>query len=321
MVCGTRGDPGTVAPFRAWRGSRDLVAQSPKFHAPALAQISRECREKSSTASPAQPECSLGFIQFVSDFLPPRIWRRSGSRFCCRSIRRLHLGRVHPIYFEWAHAVDLYDGFALAHRKMAHLFWHRNEVSDVHGLQFGFVKRFSRAHKKCSLQHGEVLVRGMPVRWNLNSVSTADAQDKRRSFGTGVAGNRCEFATLHDRRPFQIAKVHDLVRLGALLFLLAVNSRCRYCESDQCRTHISQLILFHNCLLRRNGTTSFAKHTPLAAPGQYKDKVRLPNWPFPMILDRTGNIFKKPHPAFRESSILVSDGVPPHPPRILAQLG
>src|SRR5437867_2201429 len=70
VVCGTRGDPGTVAPFRAWRGSRDLVAQSPKFHAPALAQISRECREKSSTASPGQPECGLGFIQFLSDFLP-----------------------------------------------------------------------------------------------------------------------------------------------------------------------------------------------------------------------------------------------------------
>jgi hypothetical protein len=37
VICGARGDPGTVAPFRAWRGSRDLVAQSPKFHAPAVA--------------------------------------------------------------------------------------------------------------------------------------------------------------------------------------------------------------------------------------------------------------------------------------------
>ncbi len=65
MICGTRGVPGTVAPFRAWRGSRDLVAQSPKFHAPALASISRECREKFSTASPAQPERGLGFFHFV----------------------------------------------------------------------------------------------------------------------------------------------------------------------------------------------------------------------------------------------------------------
>jgi hypothetical protein len=36
--CGTRGVPDTVAPFRAWRGSRDLVAQSPKFHASAVAR-------------------------------------------------------------------------------------------------------------------------------------------------------------------------------------------------------------------------------------------------------------------------------------------
>ena len=69
MICGTRGDPGTVAPFRAWRGSRDLVAQSPKFHAPALASISRERKEKSSTASPAQPERGLGFLHFpCADF-------------------------------------------------------------------------------------------------------------------------------------------------------------------------------------------------------------------------------------------------------------
>jgi hypothetical protein len=41
VICGTQGNPGTVAPFRAWRGSRDLVAQSPKFHAPAVAREKR----------------------------------------------------------------------------------------------------------------------------------------------------------------------------------------------------------------------------------------------------------------------------------------
>jgi len=41
VICGTRGNPDTVAPFRAWRGSRDLVAQSPKFHAPAAALVTR----------------------------------------------------------------------------------------------------------------------------------------------------------------------------------------------------------------------------------------------------------------------------------------
>ncbi len=56
VICGTRGIPGTVAPFRAWRGSRDLVAQSPKFHAPADAQISRVREEKSSIGPRAQLE-------------------------------------------------------------------------------------------------------------------------------------------------------------------------------------------------------------------------------------------------------------------------
>src|SRR5579885_512678 len=43
-IRGARGVPGTVAPFRAWRGSRDLVAQSPKFHAPAAAK-NRGCEK------------------------------------------------------------------------------------------------------------------------------------------------------------------------------------------------------------------------------------------------------------------------------------
>ena len=37
---GTLGLPGTVAPFRAWRGSRDLVARSPKFHDSAVSIFS-----------------------------------------------------------------------------------------------------------------------------------------------------------------------------------------------------------------------------------------------------------------------------------------
>jgi hypothetical protein len=49
VIWGTRGIPGTVAPFRAWRGSRDLVAQSPKFHAPAVPGR-RDCLENCSTA-------------------------------------------------------------------------------------------------------------------------------------------------------------------------------------------------------------------------------------------------------------------------------
>src|SRR5438552_13574110 len=90
VVCGTRGDPGTVAPFRAWRGSRDLVAQSPKFHAPALASISRECREKSSTASPAQPDCAAP-ASSISFVLIPCAARETRAR-----IRILVLPPAHP---------------------------------------------------------------------------------------------------------------------------------------------------------------------------------------------------------------------------------
>jgi hypothetical protein len=49
VIRGTRGNPGTVAPFRAWRGSRDLVAQSPKFHAPAV--VHHDCFKNCSTPS------------------------------------------------------------------------------------------------------------------------------------------------------------------------------------------------------------------------------------------------------------------------------
>src|SRR5437773_5146640 len=82
--------PGTVAPFRAWRGSRDLVAQSPKFHAPALASISRECREKSSTASPAQPDCAAP-ASSISFVLIPSAARETRAR-----IRILVLPPAHP---------------------------------------------------------------------------------------------------------------------------------------------------------------------------------------------------------------------------------
>src|SRR5208282_498246 len=52
---GTLGLPGTVAPFRAWRGSRDLVAQSPKFHASAVALFA------SAIHSLAHPSMSSNF--------------------------------------------------------------------------------------------------------------------------------------------------------------------------------------------------------------------------------------------------------------------
>jgi hypothetical protein len=56
--CGTLGLPGTVAPFRAWRGSRDLVAQSPKFHGVAVA-AAFDCENQSSTRAESAPLAAL----------------------------------------------------------------------------------------------------------------------------------------------------------------------------------------------------------------------------------------------------------------------
>src|SRR5437016_666149 len=156
VICGTRGDPGTVAPFRAWRGSRDLVAQSPKFHAPALARICRERREKSSTASPAQPECSASassilFLKIIDSLTS--FARGSGfwlRRCCRRCVRRLHLGWIHPIDFERARSVDLHDGLTLAHREMPHFLWHGHKIPHVHRYHFCFVESLAHARQKCS---------------------------------------------------------------------------------------------------------------------------------------------------------------------------
>ena len=59
VICGTQGVPDTVAPFRAWRGSRDLIAQSPKLHALAvtnnfqrLAPDHRDCNSSLTHTTP-----------------------------------------------------------------------------------------------------------------------------------------------------------------------------------------------------------------------------------------------------------------------------
>jgi hypothetical protein len=65
-IRGTLGLPGTVAPFRAWRGSRDLVAQSPKFHVSAVATF-LDCSINVSTAhnKHSHPHLLSIFLCFV----------------------------------------------------------------------------------------------------------------------------------------------------------------------------------------------------------------------------------------------------------------
>src|SRR6266851_5790621 len=91
----------------------------------------------------------------------------------------------------------------------------------------------------------------MPMRRNLGSVSAPEPHHERRSFGAWVAGHRRKIASLQDRRPLQIAEVHNLGRRGAVFFLLAVNRRRKHGRTCQRDTHSSHSNLFHATLLRK----------------------------------------------------------------------
>src|SRR5437667_8495899 len=103
VIRGTRGIPGTVAPFRAWRGSRDLVAQSPKFHAPtvancAAAKSSLAQRLGTDTHAPAEPPRRITDIERTNGVpLLGRAKFLDGSREVASLSHKLfrgkHLGR------------------------------------------------------------------------------------------------------------------------------------------------------------------------------------------------------------------------------------
>jgi hypothetical protein len=73
VIRGTRSWPATVAPFRAWRGLRGIVAQSPKFHrSPVGAEnfFAAQPLRESSTQVPGVKDCGRR----------RRIERRLGAR-------------------------------------------------------------------------------------------------------------------------------------------------------------------------------------------------------------------------------------------------
>jgi len=193
---GTSGDlrhpsvPDTVAPFRAWRGSRDLVAQSPKFHAPAVAHPIRVRREKSSTAPRTQPESvSSASSICVARPLLSRGKSRSAFRAMIMTLGFAAAGAsggctsdgFTQFTFERPRAVDLYDGLAFAQTEVPHLFRHCEEIPDVHRLQLCFVKRFSHPDQKSSFQHGSGVRPWDASERNSDSVGTAGSQDERRA--------------------------------------------------------------------------------------------------------------------------------------------
>src|SRR5260370_24096021 len=164
--------------------------------------------------------------------------------------------------------MHLHAPLALAHRKMPHFLRYRHEVPDVHRLEFALVNRLAHTHKESSLQHRHVFIRGVPMRRDFRAIRAPEAYDERCAFSIRIPGNSCELATFQDRRPLQIPKVHNLMRLGAVFFVLALNSYGNYRQPDERCAHTSQTIPFHKRLLRRNETTTCSKDTLLATLGQ-----------------------------------------------------
>src|SRR5882757_6259812 len=84
----------------------------------------------------------------------------------------------------------------------------------------------------------------MPMRRNFGSVNAPETHHEWRSFSAWVAGHGRKIASLKDRRPFQIAEVHNFGRRGAVFFLLAVNCRRKHGRTDQRDAHTSRSKLF-----------------------------------------------------------------------------
>src|SRR5882672_11776511 len=93
----------------------------------------------------------------------------------------------------------------------------------------------------------------MPMCRNLGSISAPKAHHEWRPFGAWVASHRGKLASLKDRRPLQIAEVHNLGRCGALFFLLAVNPCCNYRKAEQRGIYTRHQFLFHRISFARMG--------------------------------------------------------------------
>src|SRR5260370_24210538 len=90
----------------------------------------------------------------------------------------------------------------------------------------------------------------MPVRRDLGSVDAPKAHHEWRSLGAWVASHRRKVAALDDRRPLQIAEVHNFGRCGAVFFLLAIN-RPKLCTSAiRSEEHTSELQSHLNLVCR-----------------------------------------------------------------------
>src|SRR5260370_42599526 len=144
-----------------------------------------------------------------------------------------------------------------------HLFRHQYEISDIHGLKLGFVEAISHSNQECSFQYRQVLIREVPVCRNFRPIRTPESNHKRLSFGVWVSFHYRDVASLDDRRPLQIAEVHNFGRCGAVFFLLAINRRRKRGRAHQRDTHTSHSKPFHQTLLfQKDRTLNWPKDTP-----------------------------------------------------------
>src|SRR6185369_16357813 len=155
----------------------------------------------------------------------------------------LHIRGIYPIDLERPHPVYLYDRLAFAHRKMPQLSRHRNEISDIHRLQFRLVELVSHSYQEHSPQHRHILVRRMPVRLNLGPVRATQAQHEWLALSVHIARDPRDIAASNDRRPLQVSGANNLVR-GSFRFFLRIRTPAAHAthtkQNDYRERHVQQ---------------------------------------------------------------------------------
>src|SRR5260370_31002176 len=95
----------------------------------------------------------------------------------------------------------------------------------------------------------------MPMRRDLGSVDAPEAHYEWGPLDAGIACHRRKIAALYDRRPLQIAEMHNFGRCAAVFFLLAINRRRKRGRAHQRDTHTSHSKSFHQTLLFQKDRT------------------------------------------------------------------
>src|SRR5260370_33335035 len=111
----------------------------------------------------------------------------------------------------------------------------------------------------------------MPVCRNLGSIGAADTHNEGSSLGVGITRHGPEVAPFDDRRPFQIAEMHDLVRVRGFFFLLAVHARTKHQSCCGECENVNHAISFHE--FSSVGNTECAEDTAPSSIGQARKQL------------------------------------------------